>query len=665
MEAVEHHRSRAAEGEHPRLDLPAIATFGVPLALIVYLALSNGGYDVAERSQVGIAVWWMAFVGTAVGALAPAGGTRAGKAMLALLALFAGWTALSLGWTESDERTAIELGRTATYLGFFVLALAVQGDGRWRQLLHGITAALALVCGIAVLSRLQPNWFPERVTGIYLPGIEIERRLAYPLNYSSGLGALAAMGLPLLLAATASARTIVVQALAAAAMPLIALTLWLTTSGLSVPAAAIGLGAFLLLAPDRLPKLLTLLVAAGGSAILFAAAEQRDALDRGLPTPAALEQGDSMLAVILVVCVGVGLIHAAISLAVRHGNRPAWTRIGRREATLATGVAVAAMLAIGIAAGGAGELSDAWDEFRSHDGGAAAGESRGSQILDFNSSGRYQFWEAAADANATDPLKGIGPGTFEFWWSRNGSYGGFVRDAHSLYLETFGELGIIGLVLIGGFVIGVFAIGAARVLRAPPGVRLAVAAATAGCAAFAAAAAVDWTWEIGVLPAVFMGLAAITVAAGAEAPRRSRRNEPMWRRHGGRIALCALALAAIAAIAVPLTAGENLAESREQVAATNLDGALGSARDASDIEPYAASPHLQQALVLERLGNLEAAAAQARLATADEPTNWRTWLIRSRLEARTGNAAGSVSALQRARRLNPNNGVLQTAGATP
>ena len=36
--------------------------------------------------------------------------------------------------------------------------------------------------------------------------------------------------------------------------------------------------------------------------------------------------------------------------------------------------------------------------------------------------------------------KGIGPGTFEFWWSRNGIYpGGFVRDAHSLYMETLAK----------------------------------------------------------------------------------------------------------------------------------------------------------------------------------------------------------------------------------
>ena len=142
-----------------------------------------------------------------VGALPIAGGTDAGRAMLIVLAAFAAWTALSLSWTESAERTSIELARTVAYLGVFALALAVQGEGRWRHLLNGVTTGVAVVCGIAVLSRLEPTWFPKQQAGAFLQGIEIESRLAYPLNYSSGLGAFAGIALPLCLGATASART--------------------------------------------------------------------------------------------------------------------------------------------------------------------------------------------------------------------------------------------------------------------------------------------------------------------------------------------------------------------------------------------------------------------------------------------------------------------------
>src|SRR5438034_14268 len=82
-----------------RLDPAGFATWLVAALLVVYLALNNGGYDAIQRSEVGVAVWWVVLVGTAVGALSVAWGTRYGRLAFGLLALFAGWTALSLIWT--------------------------------------------------------------------------------------------------------------------------------------------------------------------------------------------------------------------------------------------------------------------------------------------------------------------------------------------------------------------------------------------------------------------------------------------------------------------------------------------------------------------------------------------------------------------------------------
>ena len=76
--------------------------------------------------------------------------------------------------------------------------------------------------------------------------------------------------------------------------------------------------------------------------------------------------------------------------------------------------------------------------------------------------------------------------------------------------------------LIVGFVLAVLGVGATRCLRAPPDLRLGLAAAVAGCAAFAGGAAVDWTWEIGVFGVVFMVLAAIAVAGGRPPPAPAR-----------------------------------------------------------------------------------------------------------------------------------------------
>ncbi len=260
------------------LDWGGVATWLLAAVLVVYLALENGGYDPIPRDQVGVAVWWALLLGVAVEALPVPGRTRAALAALGLLAGFALWTALSMGWTQSSERTATELARVATYLGVFALGICLVTRRRagGRQLLHGVTFGLALVCALAVLSRLHMAWFPPNELGKVLPGIEIERRLAYPLDYSSAMGALAGMTLPLLLAATASARTIAAQALAAAAIPLAGLTLYLATSGTGAAVATVAMVAFLALSPDRLPKLLTLAAGTGGAAILALAVAHRD-----------------------------------------------------------------------------------------------------------------------------------------------------------------------------------------------------------------------------------------------------------------------------------------------------------------------------------------------------------------------------------------------------
>ena len=140
MEAVERSPTRTRALQAVRVNPANVATGAVAALLIVYLGLNNGGYGIVERSEVGIAVWWTVLIGTVVGALPLAGASRTGRALLVLLAAFAAWTALSLTWTESDERTAIELARVVAYLGVFALALGVQGEERWRPLLHGITA---------------------------------------------------------------------------------------------------------------------------------------------------------------------------------------------------------------------------------------------------------------------------------------------------------------------------------------------------------------------------------------------------------------------------------------------------------------------------------------------------------------------------------------------
>ncbi len=624
-----------------RVDLQALAVWLLGFGLVVYLALNGGGYDPLVRNQLGIAVWWGVLLGLAVGAL-PLNRLRYGSwVALGLLAAYVAWVALSAGWSSTTEGTVADLGRVATYLGVFALALSIRGSKGARRMVGALGAAIVVVTLVALLSRLHPAWFPHAdETARFLSGGR--NRLAYPLGYWNGVAALVAIGLPLVLYLACSARNLVTQSLAAAALPAMALTVYFTFSRGGTLAAILGLALFLALAHDRLPKAATMLAAGAGAAILIAAAGQRGALDGGPSGPLAHQQGNELLAMTLVVCAGVGLIQAGLAIALRYGSRPAWSRPSRRASLSLLGGAVVVAVIASLALGVPGKASSAWHEFREAKGTAQGAARFGS----FSSNGRWPYWRAALKENETAPLRGTGSGSFESWWAQHGTTPGFVQDAHSLYFETLGELGIVGLALLVSFLGWILVAGARRYARATQERRTQLAATLAGCAAFCLGAAFDWLWELAVIPIAFLLLASVLVSAG-ERPRQAPL--PI----AARVVGVGIALAAMVAIAIPLSAAGSLQKSQAEARAANLTGALREALDAQRVEPFAAAPRLQEALVLEAQHRFGAAATAARAATEREPDEWRAWVIRSRIEAERGEPGASVASYRKARSLNP------------
>jgi cytochrome c-type biogenesis protein CcmH/NrfG len=163
-------------------------------------------------------------------------------------------------------------------------------------------------------------------------------------------------------------------------------------------------------------------------------------------------------------------------------------------------------------------------------------------------------------------------------------------------------------------------------------------------------AAFDWVWQMPVLP-----VAVLLLAAAVLAPSRRRVPGPSSRTAGiaARVALAGVAAASLIAIGVPLATTEAVRQSQAAVNASDTTAALSDARSAVALEPGAATPQLQEALVLELRGDLPDAVTAARRATADEPANWQTWLVLSRLEAESGHATAAVAAYRRARTQNP------------
>ena len=65
--------------------------------------------------------------------------------------------------------------------------------------------------------------------------------------------------------------------------------------------------------------------------------------------------------------------------------------------------------------------------------------------------GRYTYWKVAIDATSGHLLAGNGGGTFQLLWDPRAPYYSPVENAHSLYVETLAETGVVGLALLGSF----------------------------------------------------------------------------------------------------------------------------------------------------------------------------------------------------------------------
>lgn len=643
-------RSETPQEYVQRIDWGATWTSVLCFVLVAYLGFKGGGYDPLVHDPVGIAVWWVLLIAVAVGALPRERPSRLAWAALGSLVLFVIWTALSLGWTESIDKTSADVARISVYLGILALALLSRDRRDAQRIVSAVGAAIVLVSVLGMLSRLHPAWFPEAAaTGRFL---EDPERLSYPLNYWNGLGGLIAIGLPLLLQIATCARTTLVRALAAAALPALMLTIFMTLSRGGIAAAVLSVALFLVLTSDRLPKLLTLLVAVVGGAVLVVALDARDALQSGLANDAAHRQGTSLLWITIAVCIAVGLVQVILSSAQAGHARPAWTRVPRQTALYTTLGAVAVVVVVALAAGAPSRISNGWDEFK-RGGGPGSGVGRLGSVA---GQSRYQLWSAAVHENATAPWKGTGSGTFEFWWARNGDTDETVRDTHSLYLQTLGELGIVGLALLSAFLALILVAGARLLLAAGEESRPQVAAAIAGFAAFCVTAVFDWMWQIPVLPVAALLLGSVMLSSRLSSSRSEGRAAfplPL------RIATGAVALVAIVAIAIPLASTTLVRQSEADARGGDLGGALKDARTAQNVQPDAAGPRLQQALVLEAQGQLAAAAVAATAATEREETNWRNWLVLSRIEAERGRAGPAVADYRRARSLNPRSTVFQ------
>ncbi|PZS08132.1 MAG: hypothetical protein DLM64_13180 [Solirubrobacterales bacterium] len=607
-----------------------VAAFLGALGLVLVYALRGGSYDLVVFQEHGLVIWWVLAIGIAVGLLPRARPSRPALVLLGALLAYALWTAVSLTWTESAERTTVELARVLDYLGLVALLSVTLGRDNWRAGAAGLAFGALVVCALAVGSRLAPSVFG---TDHAAATLHIDR-LSSPFGYWNAVAAWGAMSTAIGLAWSAHDRSRIGRAVALALVPVACLTTYLTYSRAGLGGTLLAVLAVLAFSRSRLTVLIHTVVAAAGAALAVLAV-------RGAPE-IARATGTRGSATVLAALVFAAALCAGVAVLTGLHRADKW-RIPR---PVVRPLAIAGVVAV-IGAGaviGPGLVRHAWHSF-THTTSAVSSTDPTARLASLSGT-RYPVWKVALKAFDAHPVGGNGAGTFEFWWNRHATDPEFVRDAHNLWLQNMAELGAPGLLLIIALTISALALGVAVRRRVR---RSASAGATA---AFLSAfvvyllhASVDWMWEsTAVTVLALAGVAAVGARLG------SRRFRLRWPARAALVLLAAVA----GLVQVPgLISTTAIRRSQAAERTGNGDQALAWARLAVNAEPWSASAYEQRGLVLESAGRLPAAAQDLQRATSHESTDFSHWLIRARIETERGRLAAATSDYQRAHRLRP------------
>jgi O-Antigen ligase len=565
------------------------------------LAADQGGYWPTAWGWATIALAWIAALGLVLrpGRVSALELTFAGS-----LAAFTGWTALSLLWTSSTTQTVLVVERTLVYV---VAATAVAGAVRsasYRGLVWGVWAGATADCVYGLLTRLVPDHLGQ--SSDLIAGY----RLSAPVGYWNGLGLLAALASILALGLAAHAGSVVLRAVAAASLPLLLPTLYLTFSRGAWLSLVAALVATVLLTDRRLGFLVAFLVLAVPSAAAVWCVERAKALH--VTTASLAEEtraGHALLWQLPLIAVAAAALSAALALV---GRRTVMPRAVRHAFAGAVVAAALAAVAVGVVhyGGPAGVVRHARHSF---EGVAPGGTNLNSRLFSLSSNGRLRQWHVALDEWRAHRLLGGGAGTYAQYWGAAGNAQPQILNVHNLYLETLAELGPVGLLLL---VVALLApvVAAVRARR-----RSLVPVAAGAYVAFLVHAGYDWDWQLaGVTLAALLCAGAVLVAA-----RTGRRDEaPAARRYG----LLALALTCGVAGFLGLLGNRALAQSGNDLRNGNFAAAAAAAADARRWAPWSSEPWQQLAVIRTASGDRAGAREAYRRAIAKDPRAWQLWL---------------------------------------
>ena len=430
-------RAPAWPGATTALHAQRASAAGLGAFLVLAVGFTDGGYQGRAATALTLAFAAVAALGALHGGAARV--SRAGLAVLAALVLLAGWIAASSAWAVPGALVEGEVRRAVVYACALGAVLLAIDASRREPLLLGVVGGISVLAAVAIAMRASSDGVVDRFYGTLLHE---------PVGYPNALGVLAAIGVTLAVGLVHGRGTRRRTLGGSAAL----LVLVLGLSGSRGAALSLGIGVALLVvlraSGTRLATVLDAVTALTVGGTTWAVAAR---LDPG----------------------GPGLVGLALGAALAGALVHVPERLATRRALVPLGVAVAvAVVAIAVL-----------------------------RPIATTSSFRSAYWTAALDEARARPVLGSGAGSFYLTWLERGRDGVFVRDAHSLYVETLSELGPVGLALVLAAVVVPILTAVRR--RGDP----LVAVSAAAFAVFAVHAGLDWDWELPVVTLAALGCA--------------------------------------------------------------------------------------------------------------------------------------------------------------
>jgi hypothetical protein len=513
----------------------------------------------------------------------------------------------------------------------------------------GVAAGCLIVCAWALLTKVFPATLaPE----------ETYARLREPFAYWNAVGLMAALGVPpLLWVAARRSGHAAVNALAWPGLALLLVALMLSYSRGALVAVAVGVAAWFLLVPLRLRATVALAAAVVGAAPMVAWAFSQDGLTTDeAPIAARVDAGHEFGALLLLmtaVLLAVGLaVHFAAA------QRPPSPRTRRIAGRAAVGVLallpVVGVIALATAPGGIeGQVTKAWSQLTDPEARTPANTP---DRLVATSSVRARYWDEALRIHAVSPWIGTGAGAYATARSRFRDDTLEVRHAHGYVVQTLADLGWVGLALsllaaAAWLVSAARATGLRRRDRGQPydAERVGLLTLAVVVLVFGVHSLVDWTWFVPATAAVAVLCASWVAGRG---PRRPRvlgvtgpaapgparttrlallRRRPPPQRAVGALLVLVLAVAAAWSAFQPVRAVNAGDAAFDRLELGQVDAAASIARIATDRNPLSVDPLFELSAIEQGRGNLEEAERALERAVALQPASAEAWRRLGRL----------------------------------